>query len=177
MLTGESIQALSAAAIAYQNQYVNNSELDALKNQLTDTNRSLNNLMNAIEAGIFSATTKSRLAELEAQKRDLSRLISAAEAEAEEALTREEIIATLELFQNGDVNNKDYQEALIDTFLVAAYVYDDRVKFIFNLAGTKKPVEIPFSIDDIPLSDSCIDSALGHQKRNTFCYRTKGVSF
>ena len=119
--------------------------------------------MNAIEAGIFSATTQSRLAELETQKRDLGRLIAVAEAEAEEALTREEIVATLELFQHGDVSDKDYQEALIDTFLVAAYVYDDRVKFIFNLGGSKKDVEIPFNIDDVDLSGVRIGSGVGDQ--------------
>ena len=165
MLTSEAVQVLSSAAIEYQNRYVTNNELDGLKNQLADVNRSLSNLMNAIEAGIFSATTQSRLTELETQKRDLGRLITAAEAEAEEALTREEIIATLELFQYGDVNDKDYQEALIDTFLVAAYVYDDRVKFVFNLGGTKKAAEIPFNIDDISLSGVRIDSELGDQKR------------
>ena len=161
MLTDEAVQALATAAIEYQSRYVTNNELESLKNQLADVNRSLNNLMNAIEAGIFSATTQSRLAELETQKRDLGRLIAVAEAEAEEALTREEIVATLELFQHGDVSDKDYQEALIDTFLVAAYVYDDRVKFIFNLGGSKKDVEIPFNIDDVDLSGVRIGSGVG----------------
>lgn len=172
MLTDEAVQALATAAIEYQSRYVTNNELESLKNQLADVNRSLNNLVNAIEAGIFSATTQSRLAELETQKRDLGRLIAAAEAEAEEALTREEIVATLELFQHGDVNDKDYQEALIDTFLVAAYVYDDRVKFIFNLGGTKKDVEIPFSIDDVDLSGVRISSGVGDQ---TFLYEHFGT--
>lgn len=149
MLTDAAIRALAAAAIEYQQRTGANRELESLKNQLADVNRSLNNLMNAIEAGIFSATTQSRLAELETQKRDLGRLINALEAEVEEALTYEEIVATLELFQHGDVTDKDYQEALIDTFLVAAYVYDDRVKFIFNLGGDKKDIEIPFDIDEV----------------------------
>ena len=149
MLTDKAIRALADAAIEYQNQFVINHELNSLKDQLADVNRSLNNLLSAIEAGIFSATTQSRLTELEAQKRDLSRLITAAETEVEDQLTREEIIATLELFQHGDVDDKDYQEALIDTFLVAAYVYDDRVKFVFNLGGAKKETTIPFEIDEI----------------------------
>lgn len=164
MLTNEAVHVLAAAAVEYQNRYVSNNELESLKNQLADVNRSLNNLMAAIEAGIFSATTQSRLAELEAQKRDLGRLIAAAEAESEEALTYEEIVATLELFQHGDVSDKDYQEALIDTFLVAAYVYDDRVKFIFNLGGSTKDVNIPFTIDDITLSGVRINSGEGDQR-------------
>ena len=165
MLTDQAVQALATAAVEYQNRCVNNNELASLKNQLADVNRSLNNLMKAIEAGIFSATTQSRLSELEEQKRDLSRLITTAEAEAEEALTREEIIATLELFQHGDVNDKDYQEALIDTFLVAAYVYDDRVKFVFNLGGNKTGVDIPFDIDEVDPSGVRIDAPKGDQKK------------
>ena len=64
MLTDEAVQALATAAIEYQSRYVTNNELESLKNQLADVNRSRNNLVNAIEAGIFSATTQSRLAEL-----------------------------------------------------------------------------------------------------------------
>lgn len=164
MLTGNAVHALAKATIDYQNQFVNNNELDSLRNQLADVKKSISNVIAAIEAGIFSATTKERLNELESQQRDLNRLIAAAEAEAEEALTEDEIIATLELFQHGDVNDKDYQEALIDTFLVAAYVYDDRVKFIFNLGGSKKDLTIPFDIDSIPLSDTSTMSAQLHQK-------------
>lgn len=176
MLTDEAVQALSAAAIEYQNKFVSNNELDALKNQLADVNTSLKNLLAAIEAGIFSATTQGRLAELESQKQELARLISAAELEAEEALTMEEIIATLELFQHGDVTDKDYQEALIDTFLVAAYVYDDRVKFVFNLGGSKKHIELPFSIDDVDLSGVRNNSSLGDQNEkgcicSPFCFK------
>lgn len=171
MLTDKAICALADAAMEYQARCVTNNELATLRDQLADVNRALNNLMAAIEAGIFSATTQTRLSELETQKRDLGRLITAAEAEAEKALTREEIIATLELFQHGDVTDKDYQEALIDTFLVAAYVYDDRVKFVFNLGGDKKTTEIPFDIDSIDPSGVRIDSGVGDQKRgNGFCH-------
>ena len=172
MLTDDAIQALADAAIDYQARTSENHELASLRNQLADVNRSLTNLMNAIEAGIFSATTQSRLTELEASKRDLTRLISAAEQDAEEALTREDIIATLELFQHGDVTDKDYQESLIDTFLVAAYVYDDRIKFIFNLGGSKKDVEIPFNIDAIAPSGVRIDSAVGD---HIFLYEQFGI--
>ena len=174
MLTDTAIRALAAAAIEYQQRTGTNHELESLKNQLADVNRSLNNLLSAIEAGIFTATTQNRMVELEAQKRDLIRLITAAEAEAEEALTYEEIIATLELFQHGDVTDKDYQEALIDTFLVAAYVYDDRVKFIFNLGGDKSDIEIPFDIDTVdPSGEVRISSRYSD---HTFLYEPFGIT-
>lgn len=164
MLTDKAICTLADAAVEYQSRHNVNHDLEALKNQFADVTTSLSNLLKAIEAGIFSLTTQARMTELEMRKTELSRLITAAEAEAEDTLSREEIIATLELFQNGDVNDKDYQEALIDTFLVAAYIYDDRVKFIFNLGGSKSDLEIPFEIDSVPPSDDvCIDSLKGDQ--------------
>lgn len=164
MLTSESIQALATAAIDYQSQQrQSDHELASLKSQLTEVARALANLTRAIEAGIFSATTQERLLELEAKKQDLTRKIASAEAEAEQLPTREEIIAMLELFKHGDIEDKDYQETLIDTFLVAAYVYDDRVKFVFNLNSGQTDLEVPFDIDTIALSDVRIPDAPVHQ--------------
>lgn len=165
MLTDQAICALAEATIAYQHQQSPDNPLDPLKAQLADVERSLGNLMKAIEAGIFSDTTKERLAELESQKRELSAQISVATAEAENALTREEIIATLEMFRDGDIHDPAYQEAMIDTFLVAAYVYDDSVKIVFNLGGDKKDVSLPLDITALPVpSEVRLTSPLGDQK-------------
>ena len=154
MLNPTAIEALADAAVEYQNRNAINSELASLKEQLSEVTKSLGNLLSAIEAGIFTQTTQNRMVELENRKRDLERMISAATEAADELLTREDIISTLELFKDGDINDKDYQEALIDTFLVAAYVYDNKVRFIFNLGGKKKISEIPFDIDAI--DPSCV---------------------
>lgn len=144
LLTDSGIQILADAVIAYQKQNSNHSELDLLRDQYNDVCRALNNLISAIEAGIFSATTQSRLTELEGKKRDLCRLIHAAEEEAEKDLTREEIIATLELFRYGDIRDKDYQESIIDTFLVSAHVYDGKVRFVVNIGNGESDVTIPY---------------------------------
>ena len=103
--------------------------------------------------------------ELEAEKRDLVRLITMAEADAEHLLTEAEIITTLRMFQNGDINDKDYQEAMIDTFLVAAYIYDDHIKYIFNLGGDKKSTEIPLEIDNLNLQEVRISDGVADQNK------------
>ena len=163
MLTDKAIHVLSEAAVSYQDHISANSELQSLQKQLADVNNSIKNLISAMEAGIFSTSTQSRLVELENQQLDLTRLISVAQEESDHRITADEITATLRLFQNGDVDDKDYQEALIDTFLVAAYVYDNKVRFIFNLGGSKKELEVPFDIDDIEFSGTCISSPTVHQ--------------
>lgn len=164
MLTDVAIEALAAAAVDYQNRFVSDNEVESLRNRLEDTKRSIKNLVAAVEAGIFSAATQSRLMELEQQQKDLSQLLSVAEQEAEECLTKDDFISILEVFKTGDLDSKDYQEALIDTFLVAAYVYDNEVRFVFNLGGNKTNATVPFNIDDIALSDVCINSLPGDQK-------------
>lgn len=151
MLTDEGICALADAAVKYQQSFVNNNEIDALSKQLADIKTSIKNIMAAIEAGVLTATTQNRLLELENEQAKISRQLSVALEDAKNQPTREDIITTLKLFQDGDVKDKQYQEAIIDTFLVAAYLYDDEMKIVFNLGGKSKEVKLPFEIDDVPL--------------------------
>ncbi len=152
MLTDEAICALADAAIAYQQKQLADSDIGPLTIQIQDVERSINNLVKAIEMGVCTPSTQSRLLELEHQQKVLSGQLAAAQADAEELMTREEIIATLKLFQDGDTTDKDFQQALIDTFLVRAYIYDDKIKYIFHVGGKDTPTEIPFDIEDLDLS-------------------------
>lgn len=173
MLTDAAIRALADAAVAYQQTLPINAEIETLQQRLKETTQAIGNVMAAIEAGIFTASTKDRLTELEREKQTVSVQLSAAKAEAEEQLTREEIIAALELFQNGDETDKDYQEALIDTFLVAAYIYDDRIRFVFNPCGNRKGMSIPLPADDFASAETCTDSPQLHQ---TLLYKFFGTA-
>lgn len=56
-------------ALALQGQESNG--LSALRRQLADTEKAIDNMLNAIQAGIFNASTKRRLDELEATKEKL----------------------------------------------------------------------------------------------------------
>ncbi len=172
MLTDQAIQILADAAVAYQEKKAPSAELETLKARLADVKKSTKNIISAIEAGIFSAATQSRLAELEAEEKQISIQLSCLAEDMKDKLTREEIIATLQLFQSGDISDQSFREALIDTFLVAAYVYDDSVKIVFNLGGTKESTTLPFNIEDVELSDTSITDSQLHQ---TFLYEHFGV--
>ncbi len=170
MLTDDAIITLADATVAYQQSQLLHGDIGPLQSQLAETERSINNLVKALEQGIFSATTQSRLMELENQKRVLSGQLAIAQEAADELMTREQIIAALKIFQDGDVTDKTFQQALIDTFLVAAYVYEDHIKFVFRLDKDKQVESIPFDIDDLDLDVSdpdttCISSAKGDQRR------------
>ena len=70
------------------------------------------------------------------------------------------------------MHDKKYQAGLFDTFLVAAYLYDDnRVKIVFSFAGDKNTIEIPLEdvIDSIDDEASCVrlSSTLSHHQEGT----------
>lgn len=152
MLTDKGIIALADAAIEYRQQQSGASEVDALRTRLQAVQQSIKNLVAAVEAGVFTASTQNRLLELEEEQKLLSGQLSIAQENEEKALTREEIISMLKMYQQGSIDDKDYQETLIDTFLVAVYVYDDHLKIAFRLDSNNSELTAPLDIDSIFLA-------------------------
>lgn len=162
MLNDKAIRILADAAVKYQAKKSQSAELEALENRLSEVQKSIKNIITAIEAGIFSPSTQSRLQELETEKKLLETRLSVIRADQEEPITREEIMAILKMFQSGNIEDESFREALIDTFLVAAFVYDDELKIVFNLGQKEEVARIPFNIDDVELSETCISDSQLH---------------
>ena len=47
-------------------------------------------------------------------------------------LTREQMTAWFEQFRHGDPANREFQKRLIDTFVNAVYVFDDKLVLTYN---------------------------------------------
>ena len=120
-------------------QQQENTRLPVLKEQLRDTEKRLANLLEAIEQGILTPTTKQRLDELEARKEALNTSILEEEL-TKPVLTREWIRFWLEKFRKGDVGSTEHQRQIIDTFVNSVYVFDDRVVLNFNFTDDAKTV-------------------------------------
>ena len=120
-------------------QQKENTRLPVLKDQLRDTEKRLANLLEAIEQGILTSTTKQRLDELEARKEALNTSILEEELK-KPILTREWIRFWLEKFRKGDVGSTEHQRQIIDTFVNSVYVFDDRVVLNFNFTDDAKTV-------------------------------------
>ena len=103
----------------------------ALRSQLAETESSIGNILKAIEQGIFTPSTKQRLDELEARKEEILANIQTAELQKPK-LTREQMTAWFEQFRHGDPANRDFQKCLIDTFVNAVYVFDDKLVLTYN---------------------------------------------
>ena len=116
-------------ALALQGQESN--ELPALRRQLADTDKAIDNMLNAIQAGIFNASTKRRLDELETTKEKLELSIIKEEMKKPQ-FTREQIQFYILQFRKVDTNTLDGRRRLIDGFVNSVVVYDDYILVTFN---------------------------------------------
>ena len=120
-------------------QQQENTRLPVLKDQLRDTEKRLANLLEAIEQGILTPTTKQRLDELEARKEALNTSILEEELK-KPVLTREWMRFWFEKFRKGDMRDMEHQRQIIDTFVNSVYVFDDRVVLNFNFTDDSKTI-------------------------------------
>lgn len=123
-LDDDTINWIADSVVEYSQHQESASGIGLLEDQLKDTQRSIKNLMAAIEQGIITPTTKARLMELEKEQSDIDRKITMAKADVI-PVNRDQLVGWLKKLQAGDVHDKKYQAELFDTFLIAVYVYDN----------------------------------------------------
>ena len=108
-----------------------NTLLPTLRQQLYEVDKALNNLVDAIQQGLLSKTTKQRLDELETRKEELETSILQEEL-ARPKYTKNEIVRWLTQFKNGNVDDVDYQRRIIDSLLNTARVFDNYLVLTYN---------------------------------------------
>ena len=116
-------------------------DLPLLKKQLAETEKGINNMLNAIQAGIFTPSTKQRLDELEETKSQLE--VSILQEEMHKPLlTREQIAFFIYRFRKFDVTKREQRQRLIDSFVNAVYLYEDKIILTFNYKDGSKTITL-----------------------------------
>lgn len=134
-LDDNTIDFIVDSTIAYFKQKEHELHIEAMETELAAIDRSISNLMKALEAGIITPTTRSRLLDLEDQQAKLSAKISIAKADRVE-INRDDLVAGLRVFHTGNIDDKKFLEKLFNTFLIAVYLYDDNhLKIVFSFTG------------------------------------------
>ena len=129
------IDAIVAEVMELQDQ--ENTTLPLLEKQMREVENGIENMLNAIQAGVLTNSTKSRLEKLEAQQKELEIRI-AEEKIARPRLSENQVRFWLTRFRKLDPNVKSHRETLINTFVNAVYLYDEKVLIAFNYKdGTK----------------------------------------
>ena len=123
------MESIIAKVMELQNK--ENTNIPLYEKQLRDAESGIQNMLNAVQAGILTSSTKERLEQLEETKRELEARI-AEEKLAKPKVTEEFIRFWLLRFRKLDMSLKDQRQALVDTFINAIYLYDDKVLITFN---------------------------------------------
>ena len=149
VLQDDEISRIADSILALQNS--EDTTIPALKKQLADTERGIENMLNAIQQGVLTSSTKERLEALEKQRDDLKIAILQAELQKPK-YTKEQIVSWIGQFKYGDVNSREYQKRIIDTFVNSLYLFDDRLVITYNFKGgtetiTLKDVEAAYGSD------------------------------
>lgn len=141
------IDAIVAEVMELQDQ--ENTTLPLLEKQLREVENGIENMLNAIQAGVLTNSTKSRLEKLEAQQKELEVRI-AEEKIARPRLSENQVRFWLTRFRKLDPNVKSHRETLINTFVNAVYLFDEKVLITFNYKDGTKTI----SFDEIAAKDA-----------------------
>ena len=114
-----------------------NTNLPLYLQQLRETETKIENLLKAITEGVFTKSTKTLLEELEAAKEELENRISLEKLEKPQ-ISEEFMRFWLHRFRKLDMAKKEHRQMLIDVFINAIFLYDDKMLITFNYKeGTK----------------------------------------
>lgn len=148
VLRDDVISWMADSVMEYQRREAASAQLDSMIAEAADTQKAINNLMAAIEAGIITPTTKSRLLELESRSAELSRQIEY-EKSTRVLIDRDQIVFWLSQFQNGNLESQDFRRKVISTFISTVYLYDDEIRIAFHYSPKKSPTSFPLSAEDL----------------------------
>lgn len=103
--------------------------------------RRIDNLVAAIEQGILTPSTRTRMEELEQRREALETSVLQEQIE-KPPITREQILFWFDQFRHGDPADMAFQEKVIDCFVNSIYLFDDRVVLNFNYQEGGRPVSL-----------------------------------
>lgn len=140
-------------------QATSNTMVDTITNlelQLKNTNKRIDNIMNAIEQGIISPTTQSRLNELENQRYRLEYEISEKKAEINR-FSKAEIIKYFNGFDIENAATWQDQQVIIQHFVDKIYLWEDKILILFNFITRKDKSDNNTDFDIENISKKILD--------------------
>lgn len=145
VLTDDNISYISAEVERRCSENSGNKALVAsLRVQLTEVEKQLKNIGNAIAQGIITETTKQMLMDAEADRAALRQQIDRATVQASLEVKAEAVACWLDGFRHGDRKSPDFRKDVFGALVHSVFVYDDYMKIIFNVDSAGAAL-VPFS--------------------------------
>lgn len=161
ILDDRRIEIIADAIIKKFKEIFDGSGEDALQSRLKSIDREVDNAVDALLKTKNPAAIdkiNARLEDLETEKNNVESELAKLRITKNVVPDREDLISWLKSFQ-GDALDLDYQKKMIDTFINAIYLYDDKVIICFNLKDGKQISEIE-ELEHSDELDECSSSLL-----------------
>ena len=139
VLKDDEIDRIAAAIVSLQER--EDTTLPAMRFQLAACEKAIDNMLNAIQQGIITASTKERLEQLETQRQELKLSILQVQM-TKPRYTKEQIVSWINRFKYGSADDPQYQKQIIDTFINSIYVFDDKIVFTYNFQDGTEPITL-----------------------------------
>lgn len=139
-LTDEYIEKIATIACDRNKQEIeSDSPIPVIRDRIRQVDVSLNNLLKAIETGSAPDMLVKRMGELETEKKDMEVQLKK-EMAHQVYIDKEQIIFWLEKFREGDINDEEFCQTVIDLFVNSVTVWDEpddkfRITIAYNLTS------------------------------------------
>lgn len=150
LLTDKNISRIAKEVKAVFDMEKDDTQLKSLQKQLSDNERRHKNMMEAVmdcDDRDLRQTFFAQIRKLEEEHKELEKEIALEQKAQPATLSMAHIKFFLNAMKKGDINDIKYQKLLIDVFVNAIYLYDDKITIIFN-SGDE-----PVTINDKLLSE------------------------
>ena len=144
VLSDAEIGRIADAVMKLQAEQMKSSPLAAMESEYKEITKKIDNINNAIAAGIWNSSTSIKLKELEDAAESLRVSVETLRYSQSQLLDRDRVLFFLHRFTTGDRNDPLLRRRIIETFINSVYVFDDHLKIVINnIEGNSK----------VPLSD------------------------
>ncbi len=149
VMDDKAIEAIVSMLMELQDR--ENVDLPLYEQQLHETKRGIDNLLNAIQQGVLTRSTKERLDQLEATRDELEIKIEKEKLE-KPRISPEFMTFWLHKFRKLDVKRQSHRQMLIDTFVNAIFLYDDKLVLTYNFKEGTETITLETLHKDCPKS-------------------------
>ena len=169
VLSDEYIRLTVDAVMKLQAEEMKSSPLASMESELSEINKQIENINNAIAAGIWSSSTVTKLKDLESSAETLKDSISALRFSQAQLMDRDRVEFFLRRFTKGDRNDPLLRRHVVHTFINAVYVFDDHLKLVINnCEGNQRfPLEALLEVDCSDNDDSAVPTMIHPNTRIT----------
>lgn len=145
----------------YMREYASDDSYEkSILANIKDVENKLNNIMKAIEMGIFNETTQERMKELEERKKLYTDELTAEKNRQKYALKKEHVLRYLQCFV-GSLNEPSLRDKVLAYLIEKIYIYSDKIVVNFYYSEDNREIELKEFNNYLDNLDSIMESLDG----------------